>query len=56
MLATGRTMGQSISVAIAGAMFAGWGRGLPGFRAALLACAAIAACGIVTSLLRGRER
>jgi EmrB/QacA subfamily drug resistance transporter len=56
MLASGRTMGQAISVAIAGAVFEARGRGLPGFRAALLAAAAIAACGIVTSLLRGRER
>ena len=56
MLATGRTMGQSMSVAIAGAVFAAFGRGLPGFRAALIACAVIAAIGIVTSLLRGSER
>lgn len=75
MLATGRTMGQAISVAIAGAVFgtlgaADAGRALidrphdpalsamfvAGYRAALLVCAAIAALGIVTSLLRGSER
>jgi hypothetical protein len=74
MLATGRTMGQAISVAIAGAVFgtlggAAAGRDLldrphdpalsatfvHGFRVALLVCAASAALGIATSLLRGRE-
>ena len=74
MLATGRTMGQAISVAIAGAVFgtlggADAGRALlrrphdpalsatfaHGDRTALLVCAAIAALGIVTSLLRGSE-
>jgi len=74
MLATGRTMGQAISVAIAGAVFgtlgaADAGRALlqrpgdpalsatfvHGYRVALLVCAAIAATGIVTSLLRGSE-
>jgi EmrB/QacA subfamily drug resistance transporter len=56
MLATGRTMGQAMSVAIAGAVFAAFGAGLRGFQAAMVACAVIAAGGIVTSLLRGRER
>ena len=75
MLATGRTMGQAISVAIAGAVFTTQGAAaaarariahphalaleatfLHGFRWALYVCAAIAAAGVVTSLLRGRER
>ena len=75
MLATGRTMGQAISVAIAGAVFTGLGAAdaaraliahprapaleatfLSGFRWALYVCAMLAALGVVTSLLRGRER
>jgi hypothetical protein len=72
MLATGRTMGQAISVAIA--VFGSLGGAeagrrlleqprdpalsatfVHGYRAALLVCAAIAALGIATSLLRGSE-
>jgi EmrB/QacA subfamily drug resistance transporter len=82
-LATGRVVGQSLSVALAGAVFAAFGgaaaglvlaqhpggEGLPaeqtlalqqtflhGFEAAYLVCAAIAAVGVFTSLVRGRER
>ena len=51
MLATGRTMGQSISVAIAGAVL-----GASGMAAAFEVCAAIAAVAIAISLLRGREQ
>jgi EmrB/QacA subfamily drug resistance transporter len=81
-LATGRTMGQSISVALAGAVFASLGGATAGlelvnlraqgalsraqallleqtfqqaFRGALLVCALIAAIGVGTSLVRGRE-
>ena len=50
MLAAGRTTGQSISVAIAGALLGG-----SGFPAAVLTCAAIAAIAVPVSLLRGRE-
>jgi EmrB/QacA subfamily drug resistance transporter len=82
VLATGRTVGQSISVALAGAVFASAGaatagaqlvaeRSNPsapgsgervsalqhtfthGFHAAFIVCAALAACGILTSLVRG---
>jgi hypothetical protein len=82
VLATGRTVGQSISVALAGAVFASAGaatagaqlvaeRSNPsapgagnrvsalqhtfahGFHAAFLVCAALAAVGILTSLVRG---
>ncbi len=56
MLATGRTMGQSLSVAVAGAVFGSLGGFPRGYRSALWTCAAIAACAIVTSLLRGKER
>lgn len=84
MLATARVMGQSVSVALSGAIFIGLGgaaagvalRGLadaaalPGatdvealrltfthaFRAVALACAGIAAIGVVTSSVRGGER
>jgi EmrB/QacA subfamily drug resistance transporter len=49
MLATGRTMGQSISVAIAGAVL-----GAASMRAAFLVCAAIAACAVGIALMRGR--
>lgn len=79
-LATGRVVGQSLSVALAGAIFAGLGgaaagrilasgQGLPsgqvsalqqtfsnGFHAAFLVCAAIAAIGVLTSLVRGKEK
>lgn len=80
-LATGRVIGQSLSVALAGAIFAGLGGALAGqmlasmeahplpaqqvaslqqtfvtsFRAAFLVCAAIAAIGVATSLVRGKE-
>jgi hypothetical protein len=81
VLATGRTVGQSVSVALAGAVFASAGaatagaqlvaeRNHPssgasertaalqqtfthGFHAAFLVCAALAALGILTSLVRG---
>jgi EmrB/QacA subfamily drug resistance transporter len=83
LLATARVVGQSLSVALAGAIFAGFGgamaarilaapaqRGtltagelsalqltfLSSFRAALLACAAFAAIGLGTALVRGDER
>jgi hypothetical protein len=76
-------VGQSLSVALAGAIFAGGGGAaaariladqvsrralaagelsalqltfLSSFRAALLACAAFAAIGIGTALVRGQER
>jgi len=79
-LATGRVVGQSISVAIAGAIFAGFGGAAAGralisnpalspaqisalqqtfatsFHAAFIACAAIAAFGVLTSLVRGNEK
>jgi EmrB/QacA subfamily drug resistance transporter len=78
-LATGRTFGQSVSVAIAGAIFTATGGAaaglmlvsqphqsgakiaalqqtfVTGFHATFLACAAIAAIGIFTSLVRGRD-
>ena len=81
-LATGRVVGQSISVALAGAIFATLGGAaagaklaaqahhptggavdvaalqqsfVVGFHGALLACAIIAAVGVVTSLARGKE-
>ena len=83
LLATARVVGQSLSVALAGAIFASFGGAtaartlvapaphgmlvagelsalqrtfLSGFRAALLACAAFAAIGIGTALVRGHER
>ncbi len=79
-LATGRVVGQSVSVALAGALFTSLGGALAGamlvaqppvsivqlsslqqtfvssFHATFLACAAIAALGIATSLVRGKER
>ena len=82
-LATGRVMGQSVSVALAGAIFTGAGAALAGsqlaaihagqgaspaqnaalqqtfvsgFHSAFLVCAAIAAIGVLTSLVRGSER
>jgi EmrB/QacA subfamily drug resistance transporter len=79
VLATGRTIGQGLSVAVAGAVFTSWGgaaagsalaagRGrlsaeqvqslqqtfLTGMHAALLVCAALAAIGVVTAVVRGR--
>jgi EmrB/QacA subfamily drug resistance transporter len=83
LLATARVVGQSLSVALAGAIFAGFGGTaaariladqvsrralaagelsalqltfLHSFRAALLTCAACAAIGIGTALVRGHER
>jgi hypothetical protein len=81
LLATGRVIGQAVSVAVAGAVFASLGgaaagatlatrRGsLPpgaigplqgdfvrGFQAALLVCAAFAAIGALTALVRGQEQ
>jgi hypothetical protein len=83
LLATARVVGQSLSVALAGAIFASFGGAtaariladqvphrmlaagefsalqltfLSSFRAALLACAAFAAIGIATALVRGHER
>ncbi len=82
-LATGRVMGQSVSVALAGAIFAGAGAAaagsqlaamqgshganpaqvaalqqtfVTGFHSAFVVCAAIAAVGVLTSLVRGGER
>lgn len=79
-LATGRTMGQSLSVALSGAIFAGLGGASAGlmlsanrnhlasdqlvalqhtftssFQATFIVCACIAAVGIFTSLVRGKE-
>lgn len=80
-LATGRVVGQSVSVALAGAIFVGLGGAQAGqmlssmyghpsseqevaalqqtfvtsFHAAFLVCAAIAAIGVATSLVRGKE-
>lgn len=81
-LATGRVIGQSLSVALAGAIFASLGGAaaggalvalrhsrhaspeqiaaleqafIDGFHAAFLVCAAIAAVGVFTSLVRGNE-
>jgi len=82
-LATGRVVGQSLSVALAGAIFAGFGGAAAGralvsnqyshtlspeqisllqqtftngFHAAFIACASIAAIGVLTSLVRGKEK
>jgi EmrB/QacA subfamily drug resistance transporter len=78
-LGTGRVMGQSLSVALAGAIFASLGGATAGlllvshqaspaqvaalqqtftngFHAAFLTSAAIAAIGILTSLVRGKEK
>jgi len=82
LLGTGRVLGQSLSVALAGAIFTGLGGAaagrtllaakalrsgvtddiiaaqisfLTGFHAALLACAGVAAVGILTALVRGPE-
>jgi EmrB/QacA subfamily drug resistance transporter len=78
-LATGRTFGQSISVALAGAIFAGFGGAAAGnvlssnqingtqlttlqqtfthsFHITFLVCACIAAIGVFTSLVRGKEQ
>ena len=80
VLATGRVIGQSLSVAIAGTIFTSFGAAaagtllvtqgqhLPaskvnelqqtfvtGFHAALIVCAAFAAIGIFTALVRGNE-
>lgn len=81
-LATGRVIGQSVSVALAGAVFASIGGAAAGgalvalrhaahanprqiaalqqtftdgFHAAFIVCAAIAAIGVFTSLVRGKE-
>ena len=82
LLATGRVVGQSLSVALAGAIFAGLGGAsagralaatpgravaseniaalqqafLTGFKGALMACAAVAAAGLLTTLIRGNEQ
>jgi EmrB/QacA subfamily drug resistance transporter len=80
VLATARVMGQSLSVAVAGAVFTSLGGAaagaelaaggvtlgaqrtaelqqtfLTGLHAALIACALLAAGGVVTSFVRGRE-
>jgi len=82
LLGTGRVLGQSLSVALAGAIFTGLGGAaagrtllaakalrsgvtddiiaaqisfLTGFHATLLACAGVAAVGILTALVRGPE-
>ena len=67
VLAMARVIGQSLSVALVGAIFASGGAMAAGelsalqrtflhsFRAALLTCAACAAIGIGTSLVRGHE-
>jgi EmrB/QacA subfamily drug resistance transporter len=76
VLATCRVVGQSLSVALAGAVFAGAGGSQAGrallhadpnqaaqlrvqltsaFRLTFLACAGVAAIGVVTSLVRGPE-
>jgi EmrB/QacA subfamily drug resistance transporter len=80
ILATGRVIGQSLSVALAGAIFASLGGAAAGtilamqqqqlppatvgmlqdtfinsFHAAMLACAALAALGVLTALVRGNE-
>jgi MFS family permease len=79
-LATGRVIGQSVSVALAGAVFASWGGSAAGlalvqaksggpvgdvtalqqtftwaFQVTFLVCAGIAAVGVFTSLVRGKE-
>lgn len=82
LLATGRVVGQSLSVALAGAIFAGLGGAsagralaatpagavapgdiaalqqtfLTGFKGALMVCAAVAAAGLLATLIRGDER
>jgi len=77
LLATGRVVGQSLSVALAGAIFTSLGGAAAGralasaggrpadpaqietfmhaFRWSLWVCAAVAAIGVVTSLVRGRS-
>ena len=82
-LATGRVVGQSISVALAGAIFTSLGGALAGsllvaqqahsrlspeqvsalqqnfahaFQVAFIVCACIAAIGVITSLVRGKEQ
>jgi EmrB/QacA subfamily drug resistance transporter len=78
-LATGRVVGQSVSVALAGAIFASLGGATAGallishhaaasqvstlqqtfangFHTAFIVCAAIAAIGVLTSLVRGKEK
>src|SRR5947207_4978458 len=82
-LATGRVVGQSLSVALAGAIFAAFGGAtaglilssnqssqslspeqvinlqqifINGFHAAFIACACVAAFGVLTSLVRGKEK
>lgn len=78
-LATGRVMGQSVSVALAGAIFTSLDGSLAGallarhqashafvlalqhtfttaFHATFIACACIAALGVFTSLVRGKEQ
>jgi EmrB/QacA subfamily drug resistance transporter len=78
-LATGRVMGQSVSVALTGAIFASLGGSIAGallarhhvshpfmltlqqtftsaFHITFIVCACIAALGVFTSLVRGRER
>ncbi|GCE10564.1 hypothetical protein KTT_04230 [Tengunoibacter tsumagoiensis] len=77
-LATGRVFGQSLSIALAGAIFAGLGGAAAGamlasghaspdqtlalqqtfvssFRVTFLVCAGIAAIGVFTSLIRGKD-
>ncbi len=74
-LATGRVMGQSVSVALAGAIFTSSGGAAAGsalamypsnphlqqtfvnsFHVTFLVCASIAALGVLTSLVRGKEK
>jgi len=76
-LATGRVIGQSVSVALAGAIFTSLGGSIAGallarhqvshslalaqtftnaFHTTFLVCACIAALGVFTSLVRGREQ
>ena len=82
-LATGRVVGQSLSVALAGAIFAAFGGAtaglilssnqssqslspeqvihlqqtfINGFHAAFITCACVAAFGVLTSLVRGKEK
>ncbi len=78
-LGTGRTVGQSVSVALAGAIFAGLGGAAAGnalasgrvngaqltalqqifttsFHTTFIVCACIAAIGVFTSLVRGKEQ
>lgn len=76
-LATSRVVGQSVSIALAGAVFVGLGGATAGailaaktatahttqlqqtfdssFHAAFIVCAGVAAIGILTSLVRGKE-